>query len=102
MAKKPVPSPAADHALRDHQPGEGQPAPIDSRGDGDELHQQVGDGVADAAAYLTDNFGHRISDNQNSLRDGARGPTLLQDRSEERRFGHEWVSTCRFRWSPYN
>src|SRR3546814_5345645 len=94
MAKKPVPSPAADHALRDHQPGEGQPAPIDSRGDGDELHQQVGDGVADAAAYLTDNFGHRISDNQNSLRAGARGPTLLEDfalREKIFHFDHERI-----------
>src|SRR3546814_6100288 len=94
MAKKPVPSPAADHALRDHQPREGQPAPIDSRGDGDELHQQVGDGVADAAAYLTDNFGHRISDNQNSLRAGARGPTLLEDfalREKIFHFDHERI-----------
>src|SRR3546814_13547659 len=24
-----------------------------------------------------------------------------QDRSEERRVGKEWVSTCRSRWSPY-
>src|SRR3546814_21054220 len=23
-------------------------------------------------------------------------------RSEERRVGNEWVSTCRFRWSPYH
>src|SRR3546814_14749779 len=23
-------------------------------------------------------------------------------RSEERRVGEEWVSTCRFRWSPYH
>src|SRR3546814_20136834 len=23
-------------------------------------------------------------------------------RSEARRVGKEWVSTCRFRWSPYN
>src|SRR3546814_14587536 len=23
-------------------------------------------------------------------------------RSEERRVGKEWVSTCRYRWSPYN
>src|SRR3546814_5448610 len=79
MAKKPVPSPAADHALRDHQPGEGQPAPIDSRGDGDELHQQVGDQLADAAAYLPDNSGHRTSDNQNSPRAAVRRPTLLED-----------------------
>src|SRR3546814_5125196 len=25
-----------------------------------------------------------------------------QDRSEERRVGKEWVSTCRSRWSPYH
>src|SRR3546814_17986824 len=24
------------------------------------------------------------------------------DRSEERRLGEEWVSTCRIRWSPYH
>src|SRR3546814_7360568 len=67
---------------------------MDSRGDGDELHQQVGDGVADAAAYLTDNVGHRISDNQNSLRAGARGPTLLEDfalREKIFHFDHERI-----------
>src|SRR3546814_12601361 len=26
--------------------------------------------------------------------------TALQERSEERRVGKEWVSTCRSRWSP--
>src|SRR3546814_12713992 len=26
----------------------------------------------------------------------------LLSRSEERRVGKEWVSTCRFRWSPYH
>src|SRR3546814_20858322 len=26
---------------------------------------------------------------------------LRFDRSEERRVGQEWVSTCRSRWSPY-
>src|SRR3546814_19165084 len=25
-----------------------------------------------------------------------------RDRSEERRVGKEWVSTCRSRWSPYH
>src|SRR3546814_17630932 len=24
-----------------------------------------------------------------------------EDRSEERRVGKEWVSTCQYRWSPY-
>src|SRR3546814_21027771 len=28
-------------------------------------------------------------------------PVLLGGRSEERRVGHECVSTCRSRWSPY-
>jgi len=93
MAKKPAPSPATDHALRDHQPGERQITPDDSRGNGDELHQDVG-GVADPAAYLTDNFGHRISDNQNSLRAGTRGPTLLEDfvlREKIFHFDHERI-----------
>src|SRR3546814_12530379 len=27
---------------------------------------------------------------------------LNAERSEERRVGKEWVSTCRSRWSPYN
>src|SRR3546814_7728795 len=27
---------------------------------------------------------------------------MLNDRSEERRVGKEWVSTCRSRWSPYH
>ncbi|MEP7131415.1 MAG: catalase, partial [Sphingomicrobium sp.] len=40
-------------------------------GKGDETHQ-VGGG-------LTTNFGVPISDNQNSLKVGARGPTLLED-----------------------
>src|SRR3546814_2500922 len=26
---------------------------------------------------------------------------VLEERSEERRVGKEWVSTCRFRWAPY-
>src|SRR3546814_12924247 len=25
-----------------------------------------------------------------------------KERSEERRVGKEWVSTCRYRWSPYH
>src|SRR3546814_14223431 len=27
---------------------------------------------------------------------------VIQGRSEERRVGNEWVSTCRSRWSPYH
>src|SRR3546814_15516813 len=29
-------------------------------------------------------------------------PVVLAIRSEERRVGKEWVSTCRSRWSPYH
>src|SRR3546814_20282760 len=29
-------------------------------------------------------------------------PMILAYRSEERRVGKEWVSTCRSRWSPYH
>lgn len=94
MAKKHAPSPANDHALHSHQPGAFRPAPTDPRGNGDELHQDAGDQVEDAAACLTDNFGHRISDNQNSLRAGERGPTLLEDfvlREKIFHFDHERI-----------
>ena len=68
MPKSPPPSPANEHALREHQPGEGQPKIEVSRGNGDEVHQNLASGDKSAdAAFLTDNFGHRISDNQNSL-----------------------------------
>ncbi len=50
--------------------------------------------VGKGAAYLTDNFGHRISDNQNSLKAGSRGPTLLEDfvlREKIFHFDHERI-----------
>ncbi len=43
---------------------------------------------------LTDNLGHRISDDQNSLRAGSRGPTLLEDaflREKIHHFDHERI-----------
>ena len=60
---------------------------------GGETHQQVADGKA-ATAYLTTNHGTRISDNQNSLRLGTRGPTLLEDfilREKIFHFDHERI-----------
>src|SRR3546814_21160651 len=33
---------------------------------------------------------------------GYEGAGFAADRSEERRGGQEWVSTCRSRWSPYH
>ncbi|GGJ37740.1 catalase HPII [Sphingopyxis bauzanensis] len=93
MPKKPAPSPATDNQLHDHQPGAEQPAFSTEQGNGGELHQTVAYG-AHPAAYLTDNFGHRIADNQNSLRAGERGPTLLEDfvlREKIFHFDHERI-----------
>lgn len=57
-------------------------------GNGGETHQEH------ALATLTDNHGHQISDNQNSLRAGERGPTLLEDfilREKIFHFDHERI-----------
>jgi len=60
-----------------------------SRGSGGETHQTAGGGNA-----LTTNQGTPIADNQNSLRDGRRGPTLLEDfifREKITHFDHERI-----------
>jgi catalase len=47
-----------------------------------------------AAPELTDDIGHRISDDQNSLRAGVRGPTLMEDfhfREKIMHFDHERI-----------
>lgn len=65
-------------------------------GNAGEVHQ-LASGNPDhneSASYLTDNFGHRIADNQNSLRAGERGPTLLEDfflREKIFHFDHERI-----------
>lgn len=59
----------------------------DTVGQGGELHQF-------GHAELTTNHGVPISDNQNSLRFGARGPTLLEDfvlREKIFHFDHERI-----------
>ncbi|MFN3277092.1 MAG: catalase [Paracoccus hibiscisoli] len=59
----------------------------DTRGNGGELHQTGGDA-------LTTNHGVPLSDNQNSLRAGVRGPTLLEDfalREKIFHFDHERI-----------
>jgi len=66
------------------------PAPPTRRGHGGETHQQSpgGDGT------LTTNQGTPISDNQNSLRAGTRGATLLEDfvlREKITHFDHERI-----------
>lgn len=59
-------------------------------GNGGETHQQAsGEG-----AVLTTNHGVPVSDNQNSLKSGARGPTLLEDfvlREKIFHFDHERI-----------
>ncbi|WP_117311022.1 catalase [Stenotrophomonas sp. G4] len=62
----------------------------DSRGQGDELHQLAGG----AHPVLTSNQGIPVADNQNSLRQGPRGPTLLEDfllREKITHFDHERI-----------
>ena len=59
-----------------------------THGNGGELQQST------SRQALTDNFGHPISDNQNSLRDGERGPTLIEDfilREKIFHFDHERI-----------
>jgi catalase len=50
--------------------------------------------TVDPARELTDDIGHRISDDQNSLRAGVRGPTLMEDfhfREKIMHFDHERI-----------
>ncbi len=65
------------------------------RGNGGETHQQVPkQGSHEAEGHLTTDQGIRVSDNQNSLRSGARGPTLLEDfvlREKIFHFDHERI-----------
>ena len=59
-------------------------------GNGGETHQQAGGDVP----VLTTNHGVPVSDNQNSLKSGARGPTLLEDfvlREKIFHFDHERI-----------
>ncbi|MBA3677079.1 MAG: catalase [Sphingosinicella sp.] len=62
-------------------------APAQGIGEGGETHQSGG-------AALTTNFGTPISDNQNSLKAGPRGPSLLEDfvlREKIFHFDHERI-----------
>ena len=67
-----------------------------SLGSGGEPHQHVSDNRdhGDSRTHLTTNQGIRVSDNQNSLKSGARGPTLLEDfvlREKIFHFDHERI-----------
>jgi catalase len=66
--------------------------PVQVTGAGGELHQQSGHGGSTTA--LTNNQGMQVSDNQNSLKSGARGPTQLEDfvlREKIFHFDHERI-----------
>lgn len=66
------------------------PAENHRRGDGDELHQQAGG----SHPAMTTDQGIPVADNQNSLRQGPRGPTLLEDfilREKITHFDHERI-----------
>ena len=63
-------------------------------GDGGETHQHASEPEKTAEARLTTNQGIRVSDNQNSLKAGGRGPTLLEDfvlREKIFHFDHERI-----------
>ncbi|AMN40447.1 catalase [Rhodoplanes sp. Z2-YC6860] len=63
-------------------------------GQGGETHQQADKSEKSAEARLTTNQGIRVSDNQNSLKSGERGPTLLEDfvlREKIFHFDHERI-----------
>ena len=65
-------------------------AASDERGNGDELHQQAGG----SHPQLTTAQGIPVADNQNSLKAGPRGPTLLEDfilREKITHFDHERI-----------
>ena len=67
-----------------------------TRGHGGETHQRVPEKGphGSAEAHLTTNQGIRVSDNQNSLKSGARGPVLLEDfvlREKVFHFDHERI-----------
>ncbi|MEJ6011551.1 catalase [Novosphingobium aquae] len=94
--KKPSASPANQNALHERAPGSGAMVPTEATGNAGETHQQIAhDGDHSSGTdHLTDNFGHRIADNQNSLKAGERGPTLIEDlilREKIFHFDHERI-----------
>ena len=77
--------------------GKGKPkkaAPAPTVGNGGEAHQQAMLGSTPNSGPMTTNHGVTISDNQNSLKAGARGPVLLEDfvlREKIFHFDHERI-----------
>ncbi|MGZ8335834.1 MAG: catalase [Allosphingosinicella sp.] len=67
-----------------------EPATVEKTGNGGELHQLASEGQD----RLTTAFGHVVGDDQNGLRAGSRGPTLLEDfvlRDKLTHFDHERI-----------
>ena len=89
-------SPVHDNTLGAFQQGSGKPRVRVGAGAGGETHQAAPrtDTTRADSDTLTTNFGHPIADNQNSLRSGTRGPTLLEDfilREKIFHFDHERI-----------
>lgn len=64
------------------------------QGSGGETHQRIPESGPHADGHLTTNQGIRISDNQNQLKSGDRGPVLLEDfvlREKIFHFDHERI-----------
>jgi len=91
MAKKPSAQAADPKTAREAAKGAPPATSLDTPvGQGGELQQQA----QQPAEQLTTNQGIPISDNQNSLKVGARGPVLLQDfilREKIMHFDHERI-----------
>src|SRR3546814_19101456 len=73
----------------------------------DDLEQQVSKGLATIEKLAGAKFGDAKNPLLISVRSGARAsmPGMMDpvlNRSEERRVGKEWVSTCRTWWSPFH
>src|SRR3546814_17991142 len=56
--------------------------------------------LAEGSFHFTPSLISRWNEPSLQHRTSKPARTGSQDRSEERRVGKEWVSTCRFRWSP--
>ena len=89
-AKTPAPTPSQKPAKKAPTKPIKNADPVTLIGNGGETHQQAASGVE----QLTTNQGVPISDNQNSLKAGPRGPVLLQDfilREKIMHFDHERI-----------
>ena len=62
--------------------------------DAQSKQQDLSANTTEGGTFLTDNMGHAVSDDQNSLKVGERGPTLMEDflfREKIHHFDHERI-----------